>query len=171
MRTQRRTGDILTTQSIARTINLLLLILFPAAWLAPLAEAGVVSWWSGDEITIYQGVIDLWQVDMALAGLVAFFAIVVPYLKTIAMAGIHFERIGPGALPMIEAIGKLSMADIFLIALYVVVVKGVGVGHVETSWGLWLFTGCVMASLWVGWITMKEFRARALQQATTGGQG
>ena len=35
----------------------------------------------------------------------------------------------------------------FLIALYVVVIKGVGLATVETAWGLWLFTGCVLASL------------------------
>ena len=59
---RRRTGAIF---SIARTVNMLLLILYPAAWLAPLAEAGVVSWWSGDDITIFYGVLDLLEVDQA----------------------------------------------------------------------------------------------------------
>jgi len=27
------------------------------------------------------------------------------------------------------------------------VVKGVGLGHVETAWGLYLFTGCILLSL------------------------
>ena len=44
-------------------------------------------------------------------------------------------------------LGKLAMADIFLIALYIVIAKGVGVGTVETAWGLYLFTGCIIASL------------------------
>lgn len=145
--------------SLTRTVNLLLLILFPAGWLAPLAQAGVVSWWSGDDITIYQGVLDLWEVDRALALLVALFAVLIPYAKTLALSGIHFDIIGERSLPVIEAIGKLSMADIFLIALYVVLVKGVGIGHVETSWGLWLFTGCVLASIWVGWQTMRDLKA------------
>ena len=35
------------------------------------------------------------------------------------------------------------MADVFLIALYIVMVKGVGIGHVASAWGLWLFTFCV----------------------------
>ena len=135
---------------------MLLLILYPAAWLAPLAEAGLVSWWSGEHITIAYGVADLWEIDPLLAALVAILAIIIPYGKTVCLSAIHFGKLGPNALPAIEIIGKLSMADVFLIALYIVVVKGVGIGHVETAWGLWLFTGCVLASIWVGWATAKS---------------
>jgi len=31
--------------------------------------------------------------------------------------------------------------------------KGVGIGHVTSAWGLWLFTACVLASIWVSWAT------------------
>lgn len=140
-----------------RIVNMLLLLGYPVAWMAPLAEAGVVSWWSGDHISIFRGVQDLWVVDPALSILVALFAVVIPYAKTVCLAGIHFGRMGPRALPVIEVIGKLSMADVFLIALYIVVVKGVGIGHVETAWGLWLFTGCVLLSIWVGWFTRIRY--------------
>ena len=40
------------------------------------------------------------------------------------------------------------MADVFLIALYIVIVKGAGYVTVETAWGLYLFTGCILASIW-----------------------
>ena len=43
--------------------------------------------------------------------------------------------------------GRLAMADVFLVALYIVTAKGVGLGHVETAWGLYAFTGCILASL------------------------
>ena len=148
-------------------------MLYPAAWLAPLAEAGVVSWWSGKHITIYQGVVDLWSVDPALSILVAVLAILIPYGKTIMLSAVQFEWLGPKALPWLETIGKLSMADVFLIALYVVVVKGVGIGHVETAWGLWLFTFCVLASIWVGWVTsrsMKNAAAPAQPEASPDGR-
>ena len=36
------------------------------------------------------------------------------------------------------------MADIFLVAIYIVVAKGVGVGRLEVAWGLYLFTACVL---------------------------
>lgn len=138
---------------------MLLLMLYPAAWLAPLAEAGVVSWWSGKNITIYQGVVDLWAVDPALSILVAVLAVAIPYGKTVMLSAVHFGRLGPRALPWLETVGKLSMADVFLIALYVVVVKGVGIGHVTTAWGLWLFTACVLASIWVGWATSRALKS------------
>jgi hypothetical protein len=51
------------------------------------------------------------------------------------------------------------MADVFLIALYIVLVKGVGIGHVASAWGLWLFTACVLASLWVGFETKRNLDA------------
>ena len=142
-------------------INLLLLLLYPAAWLAPLARAGFLPFFSGNEITILGGVSDLWQSDASLAALVALFAIVIPYAKTLSLAAVHFSYLGPRALPVVEIIGKLSMADVFLIALYIVLVKGVGIGHVASAWGLWLFTGCVMASLWVGFETKRKIDAAA----------
>ena len=137
-------------------LNLLLLLLYPAAWLAPLARAGWLPYFSGNEITILGGVSDLWQSDASLAALVALFAIVIPYAKTLVIAGVHFGHLGARALPVVEIIGKLSMADVFLIALYIVLVKGVGIGHVASAWGLWLFTGCVLASLWVGFETKRN---------------
>ena len=42
--------------------------------------------------------------------------------------------------------GRLAMADVFLIAIYIVVAKGIGVGRLETGWGLYLFTACVLGS-------------------------
>lgn len=140
-------------------LNLLLLILYPAAWLAPLARAGWLPYFSGNEITILGGVNDLWQSDAALATLVALFAIVIPYIKTLAIAAVHFGYLGPRTLPVVEIIGKLSMADVFLIALYIVLVKGVGFGHVVSAWGLWLFTGCVLTSLWIGFETKRKIDA------------
>jgi uncharacterized paraquat-inducible protein A len=47
------------------------------------------------------------------------------------------------------------MADIFLIALYIVVVKGIGMATVETAWGLYLFTGCILASLAISILTAR----------------
>lgn len=140
-------------------VNLLLLLLYPASWLAPLARAGWLPFFSGDEITILSGIRDLWESDAALAVLVALFAIVIPYAKTLVLALVHFGRLGPRSLPLVEAIGKLSMADVFLIALYIVLVKGVGIGHVASAWGLWLFTACVLTSLWAGFETRRRIES------------
>ena len=128
--------------------NLSLLLLYPIAWLAPLAHAGILPFFTGSTLSIIGGIGDLWDTDAVLAGIVAIAAVVAPYLKTILLAAIQMRLVsGPRWIGVLTVAGKLSMADVFLLALYIVLVKGVGVGHVTTSWGLYLFTGCVLASL------------------------
>lgn len=128
-------------------LNLALLILFPVAWFAPLLRAAVLPIFGLSEISVISGLQALWETDAALALLVTFFAIFAPYLKTIGLALLHFGLLSPRVLPALHVLGKLAMADIFLIALYIVVVKGVGLATVETAWGLYLFTACILASL------------------------
>lgn len=127
--------------------NLTLLVLFPISWVAPLLKAGLLPFFSLSEISVLTGVQALWAKDVFLALVVTFFALVAPYMKTIGLALIHFRLASPRLLPTITIIGKLAMADIFLVALYIVLAKGIGVGRVETGWGLYLFTACVIASL------------------------
>ncbi len=83
---------------------------------------------------------------MFLALLVGFFALVAPMLKVTGTALIQFGMVSNKALPLLSILGKLAMADVFLIAIYIVVAKGVGVGRLETAWGLYLFTFCVLLS-------------------------
>ena len=54
------------------------------------------------------------------------------------------------------------MADVFLIALYIVIFKGVGLGHVETAWGLYFFSLCILASVAVQALSQREFRQSTL---------
>ena len=55
------------------------------------------------------------------------------------------------------------MADVFLIAVYVTLAKGMAVGRVETAWGLWLFTACVLTSLGVAVATGHLAKRGALR--------
>ena len=129
--------------------NLALLILFPIAWFAPLMRAGVLPLFGMSEISVISGLQALWETDVVLALLVTVFALFAPYLKTIGLALVQFRLASPRILPALHVLGKLAMADVFLVALYIVVVKGVGLAKVETAWGLYLFTFCILASLGV----------------------
>lgn len=140
---------------LLRLANLALLIAFPVAWAAPLLRAGMLPWFGLSEISILSGIDALFDSDPALALLVAALALVAPYAKTLALAGVQYGWLGPRCLPALKALGRLAMADVFLIALYVVAVKGTGLGHVETAWGLWLFTGCVALSLGISLLTRR----------------
>lgn len=128
-------------------LNLSLLILFPIAWVAPLLRAGVLPLFGLSEISVLSGLQSLWSTDVALALIVTVFALFAPYVKTIGLALLQFGLLDRRALPYLTLMGKLAMADIFLIALYITLAKGIGVGRVETAWGLYLFTFCILASL------------------------
>lgn len=137
-------------------MNLALLVLYPIAWFAPLMQAGLLPLFGLTEISVITGLQSLWQSDVILALVVSLFALVAPLLKTVGLALVHFGFLGRRMLPTLSALGRLAMADIFLIALYITVIKGVGVGRVETDWGLYLFTFCVCASLWVSYKTQQS---------------
>ncbi len=141
---------------ILRLANLSLLVLFPIAWSAPLLRAGLLPFFGGSEITVLSGLAELWQADPALAVLVALFALVAPYAKTLSLMGLQFGWLTTRAMPVVKVLGRLAMADIFLIALYIIAAKGVGVGYVETAWGLWLFTGCILLSLAVTYLSPQR---------------
>ena len=140
-----------TEATLLKVLNLALLILFPIAWFAPLIRAALLPIFGMDEISVITGLQSLWDSDAALALLVTFLAIFAPYAKTIGLALLHWNLLSPKTLPALEVLGKLAMADVFLIALYIVIVKGAGMVTVETAWGLYLFSACVLASSLSSW--------------------
>lgn len=136
-------------------LNLALLVLFPIAWFAPLMRAALLPMFGMDEISVITGLQSLWGSDPALALLVTFLAVFAPYAKVIGLALVQFGLLAPRVLPALHVLGKLAMADVFLIALYIVIAKGAGMVTVETAWGLYLFSGCILASLFLGWRTAR----------------
>lgn len=152
---------------VLKLFNLVLLILFPIAWTAPLARAGLLPFFKLPEISILSGIASLWDTDFILAILVALFALVFPILKTLLLAGVHWQLLTPRALPLLAIAGKLAMADVFLIATFIVLAKGVGVGRVETAWGIYLFTACVLMSMLITYITERLTRSRDRLSETT----
>ncbi len=138
--------------------NLALLILFPIAWFAPLMRAALLPVFGMDEISVVSGLQALWQSDVVLALVVTVFAIFAPWLKTIGLALLHFGLLSPKVLPALHILGKLAMADVFLVALYIVLVKGIGMATVEVAWGMYLFTACILASLAISILTARDLK-------------
>jgi uncharacterized paraquat-inducible protein A len=130
-------------------VNLALLILFPLAWFAPLLRAALLPIFGMDEISVITGLQSLWGSDPAFALLVTFLAIFAPFAKTLGLALIHFGLLSPKTLPALHILGKLAMAEVFLIALYLIIAKGAGYVTIETGWGLYLFTACILVSLFI----------------------
>lgn len=134
---------------VSKLLNLALLLAFPIAWFAPLMRAGILPLFGLSEISVMSGLQSLWESDVVLALLVTFCAIFAPLLKVLGRALRDFGLLDPRAEPALAVLGKLAMADIFLIALYIVLVKGVGLATVETAWGLYLFTACILTSIFL----------------------
>jgi uncharacterized paraquat-inducible protein A len=149
---------------ILTALNLSLLILFPVAWAAPLMRAGLLPLFGLSEISILSGIGTLWtEGEALLAALVALFALVAPMAKTAALALMHQSKAPLRLLPAVQILGKLAMADVFLIAVYITLAKGMSVGRVETAWGLWLFTACVLFSFAIGLMTARLAKRGALR--------
>lgn len=141
-----------------RYINLALLVAYPISWFAPLMKAGLLPLFKLSEVSVISGLQSLWDTDIFLALVVALFALFVPYLKTIGLALVHWGLLNARFAPLLAILGKLAMADVFLIALYITLAKGIGVGRLEVAWGLYLFTICILTSLWISWATERSRR-------------
>ena len=144
-----------------RYTNLSLLILYPIAWFALLLNAGLLPLFGLKEISVMSGLQSLWETDVFLALVVTVFALFAPYAKTIGLALLHWNLLSQKLLPALHILGKLAMADIFLIALYITLSKGIGIGRIETAWGLYLFTACIIASLLVS-LFSKQSEPKAI---------
>ncbi len=154
-----RSPDTATRALIAA--NCALLVLFPLSWSAPLMRAGLLPLFGLSEISILSGLAALWDGrEWALAVLVAGFALLAPMLKTLLLLRVLIRGGSARLLGWLQVMGKLAMADIFLIAVYITIAKGIAVGRVETAWGLWLFTFCVLASLTLGLLTPRLTKRR-----------
>lgn len=132
---------------LLRLATLSFLILYPIAWFAPLMRAGLLPIFGLSEISVITGLQSLWGSDAALALIVTFFAIFAPYLKTIGLALVQWDLLDTKVQPVLHVLGKLAMADIFMIALYITLAKGIGYATIEVAWGLYMFTACIIASL------------------------
>lgn len=141
-----------------RLANLALLILYPVAWFAPLLRAGFLPLFGLSEISVITGLQSLWDTDVVLALVVTAFALFAPYLKTIGLALVQWQLLDARALPVLSVLGKLAMADVFLIALYITLAKGISYARIEVAWGLYLFTFCILASVVLGLITDRKLR-------------
>ncbi|KIC19041.1 paraquat-inducible protein A [Leisingera sp. ANG-DT] len=143
-----------------RLLTLSLLILYPVAWFAPLMRAGLLPIFGLSEISVITGLQSLWGSDAVLALIVTFFAIFAPYLKTIGTALVQWNLMDTRVQKVLHVLGKLAMADIFLIALYITLAKGIGLATIETAWGLYMFTACILASIVLGLLTERAAKGQ-----------
>jgi paraquat-inducible protein A len=99
--------------------------------------------------TTASGLVELWRLDILLCLVVFVFSVLTPVVKSAALVWVWYRVPVARAsrlLDRLSLLGKLAMTEIFLLAVIIVGLKGLGIGRVETSWGLQAFVAAVILS-------------------------
>lgn len=125
------------------------LLAVPFTWWLPLFVARVPFLWR-EEVSIASGLAELWRLDLVLWAAVLVFSVLAPLAKGTALVWVWYRVPAPRArrlLDRLSLLGKLAMTEVFLLAVILIGLKGVGLGSVEVSWGLHPFIAVVLLSL------------------------
>ncbi len=117
-------------------------------------------WLFQNQISVYHGLIILWQAGELFLFLILFvFTICFPLVKLTAMLVLWlYPRVGTERarhlFHFVSNMGKWSMLDVFVVAILVLTIKSSGVADIRVGDGFFLFFVSVMltqfASLWTG---------------------
>ena len=116
------------------------------------AQTGILwkTWKSS--YSVWAGVVALWHQDEhVLAGVVFFSSMVFPLVKLILLAGLWYVRLAEEQrstlLGWLEALGKWSMLDVFIVAILIVLVKLGPLANVQPREGVYVFGAAILASM------------------------
>jgi paraquat-inducible protein A len=117
-------------------------------------------WLFQNQISVYHGLIILWQAGELFLFLILFvFTVIFPFVKITAMLVLWlFPRVGTEharqMFHFVSNMGKWSMLDVFVVAVLVLTIKSGGLASIRVEDGFFLFFVSVMltqfASLWTG---------------------
>ena len=106
------------------------------------------------ESTIWSGVVELWQSGTpGIAVLVFLCSILIPLFKILGLLylctsyQIHSPRKYSSFLRFISVIGRWSMLDVFLVAIFVAIVKLGTFASIQTELGIVAFSGVVVLTM------------------------
>lgn len=142
----------------------LALIALPFTWYLPLFRTELLVFLD-NEVTVIGAARTLLKADLLLFAIIVLFGMVVPVAK---LAGLIYawaivpREAGRAWIGGLNKISKFSMLDIFLIAVTIIGLKGVGLGKVEIGYGLYAFAGVVLMilalSFWADRISCRNYR-------------
>ena len=141
-------------RGVQRTIALSLaaLVLFIPANTLPILSISQMGHRS--ESTIWSGVVELWQTGTpGIAVLVFLCSILIPLFKILGLLylcgsyQIHSPRKYSSLLRFISVIGRWSMLDVFLVAIFVAIVKLGTFASIQTELGIVAFSGVVVLTM------------------------
>ena len=127
--------------------NAATVLILPVTWFLPLLKSSAFLFIKS-QISIVSGATELYESDFFLFLVIVVFAMIMPLVKSMLYVWIWFGNISEhkGMLWLGGAAAKLSMTDVFLLALAIIGVKGLGVGSIEVLSGLYVFAAVVIGS-------------------------
>jgi uncharacterized paraquat-inducible protein A len=134
------------------------LVVLPMTWWMPLFRTELLVFLEND-VTVLGAVQSLAEIDLFLCAIVVMFGMAIPVLKLIVSLYAWFVLPSGLARSWIGYLGKISkfsMLDVFLIAVTIVGLKGVGLGKVEIEYGLYAFSATVLAILLLAFWMQSE---------------
>jgi paraquat-inducible protein A len=145
-------------------------ILLVAGWVLPIMTVERLLFLSR-EISILQGVAELWSEDEAfLAVVIGAFSVLLPAVKLALALYLWFHAEAGSqqlrhALGLLELAGRWSMLDVFVVALLVVAIRTSLIDDVTVHPGVYVFTAAIVLSLVVVQ-RMAVLARRAIGQKT-----
>jgi paraquat-inducible protein A len=116
-----------------------------------LAKLLAADQFAARSFTLIGGVLILWKEnERALAVLMALISLVFPMLKLLVLWWeiLQVSSLSENFMSMVRAISRYAMVEVLLIALLVLVIKGMpGGSEVNIQSGAWFFTASVILSL------------------------
>lgn len=102
--------------------------------LATVGGSGISSEIVNKELSLIATITELWQDErLVVATLIFLFSICIPVLKTILVSSVYFiksQRICQAIINFVANIGKWSMADVFVVAVFLAVLS---TNHANTA--------------------------------------
>jgi paraquat-inducible protein A len=135
-------------------------ILFPVTLVVPILSTRIPLL-SYNEIVLARVAYDLFRTDKVLFVIVVVFGIIVPWCKSVLSCFFWYFLSSPAHaryFDLLALLGKLSMLDIMLLAIFIVAFKGLGIGHVEIRYGLYVYVSIVLVSFFVSLFMTRRVR-------------
>ncbi len=158
VRSHSRSGIVIVLMLVAA------MALFVAGIFRPFTSVTKL-WLFQNQISVYNGLIILWQASELFLFLILFvFTVCFPFVKITAMLVLWlFPRLdvehAKKLFHFVSNMGKWSMLDVFVVAILVLTVKSGGLASIEVKDGFFLFFISVMltqfASLWTGKVVAR----------------
>ncbi len=152
-------------QRLIGPFMMIVLVALPLSWWLPVFTTETLLFFKY-EVSIVIAVVTLFEVDLFLCIVVVLFSMVAPVIKNAAFIYVWYRVPSTHALRWVSRLiflGKISMAEIFLIALAIVGIKGVNLQQVFVEYGLYCFSVVILASLGLSFWAMAILENRFLQ--------